>query len=740
MILCELAAILSVLAASPLLAENAAPGDAKSAADEPQPITYEHVYGKERITIGGRPMPKVTWVDADHYILKTPTGWKKTHAASGVQSDWYDASKLKAGLLTVEGVTDQEAIRMSGGDWLAVDEASGRAVFRDGSRFISIQLDGTQSRIVSGVPEKTELVMPSPAGDALAFVSADELWVADFSDSTIRQLTHDAQSGVRNAKADWVYFEEVYNRSWLAFRWSPDGTRIAYQQFDDRHVPTFQISDHKNVVQSFETEHYPKSGDPNPHVRLGIVSTKGGETRWVDTSSYSADDLILAHFNWLPDGSSVYWYAQNRIQTFLDVLVANVTDGTSQKLLRDTTGAWVDNPLDVKFLKDGSFLFFSERTGWRHLYRVSRDGQTITPVTSGEWEVRDLLGLSADESHAFVMGTKDSPIAENLYRISLGSPDGAAIRLTPDNGGHMVSLAPGGKQFIDSHSSITQPIRIALRNDQGVEVRVINERNDVPDTKYRFGTVEFRDVPMSDGTTTKAIFVLPPQFDASKRYPVWIRTYGGPHSPSVKDLWSSRLVDHALANLGIVVMTFDPRSASGYSAKSAWLCYRNLGTEETKDLISVCDWLGQQTWVDASRIGMSGHSYGGYFTSYAMTHCDKLCAGIAGAPVTDWANYDTIYTERFMSTPEDNPDGYRNASVVANASRLHGRLLVLHGLKDDNVHPENTIQLVHALQEANKQFDLMLFPTARHSIFGDHYQELLWNFIVKAMGRPDAVR
>jgi dipeptidyl aminopeptidase/acylaminoacyl peptidase len=187
-----------------------------------------------------------------------------------------------------------------------------------------------------------------------------------------------------------------------------------------------------------------------------------------------------------------------------------------------------------------------------------------------------------------------------------------------------------------------------------------------------------------------------------------------------------------------VVITFDPRSASGYGAKSAWLAYRQLGVEETKDLLAVCNWLEEQKWADMSRIGLSGHSYGGYFTSYAMTHCDKISAGIAGAPVTDWANYDTIYTERFMSTPQENPDGYKASSVVAAASRLHGRLLLLHGLKDDNVHPENSLQLVHALQKANKQFDLMLYPTSRHGIYGDHYNKLVFNFMVEAMGKPEA--
>jgi dipeptidyl aminopeptidase/acylaminoacyl peptidase len=249
-----------------------------------------------------------------------------------------------------------------------------------------------------------------------------------------------------------------------------------------------------------------------------------------------------------------------------------------------------------------------------------------------------------------------------------------------------------------------------------------------------------RDLPMADGSTTKGILVLPPGFDPSKKYPVWLKTYAGPHAPQVRDTWNPRLADHMLANLGIVVITFDPRSASGYSAKSAWLCYRKLGVEETKDLVSVCDWLAAQGWADTTKIGLNGHSYGGYFTAYVMTHTDRISAGISGAPVTDWAHYDTIYTERFMSTPQENPEGYKASSVVAAAANLKGRLLILHGLKDDNVHPENTIQLMHALQTAGRQFEVMFYPTARHGIFGQHYSTLMYNFMVESMGKPEAKR
>jgi len=328
----------------------------------------------------------------------------------------------------------------------------------------------------------------------------------------------------------------------------------------------------------------------------------------------------------------------------------------------------------------------------------------------------------------------DSEVANNLV------PAAEVVRLTKEEGTHAATASPHGRYFMDTWSHLNQPPTMVLRDFSGADLRVLEEPIDIPRNKYTFGKVELNEVPMADGSTTSAIFVYPPDFNPDQKYPVWLRTYAGPHAPAVKNAWSARLPEQLLANLGIVVITFDPRSASGYGAISAWLAYRKLAVEETKDLLSVCEWLEKQSWADHRRIGLSGHSYGGYFTAYAMTHCDKICAGVAGAPVTDWANYDTMYTERFMSTPQDNPDGYRQSSVIPAAANLKGRLLLIHGLKDDNVHPENTMQLAHALQQANKPFELMLYPTARHPISGDHYNRLVFNFMVQAMGKPEAMQ
>ena len=736
--LCEIAAILAMLSSASLMGSNATAQDANGEAIKaPQPLTYELVHGEKRISLGGPSPTQITWLDDDRYLQRKSEGWKVTHAGSGEESDWYDKAKLAASLRKIDGLSALEAETMAEGGWLAVDQKSGIIVFRTGETLIRIRIDGSDPAVVKGVPSGIELTTLSPTGSGLAFVKQNELWVADFKSETLRQLTHDASEHVRNGKADWVYFEEIYNRKWQAYRWSPDGESLAYQQFDDSEVPTFQISDHTTLTQAFEVEHYPKAGEKNPLVRLGIVSRKGGPTKWIDTSAYDSHDLILTHFQWKPDSSGLCWYAQNRIQTWLDI-VCTESDGKGKKILRDQTEAWIENPGDLHFLADGSFLLFSERTGWKHLYRVAADGSELTPLTTGEWEVRELLSVNEADATAIVTGTLDSKIAENLYQISLSGKAKEVMRLTAENGHHAAITSPHGKHFVDTWSNLHQPHIVELKSGRGDQIRMLQKPASVPTEKYRFGKVELREVPMADGSTTSAIFILPPDFDAAKKYPIWLKTYAGPHSPGVKDIWNARLPEHLLANLDIVVIIFDPRSASGYGARSAWIAYQKLGVEETRDLISLCDWLENQQWADTARIGLSGHSYGGYFTAYAMTHCDRISAGISGAPVTDWANYDSIYTERFMSTPQLNPDGYKKASVIEAASSLKGRLLLLHGLKDDNVHPENTIQLVHALQQANKQFDLMLYPTARHGIYGSHYNKLLFNFMVEAMGRSDA--
>ena len=301
-------------------------------------------------------------------------------------------------------------------------------------------------------------------------------------------------------------------------------------------------------------------------------------------------------------------------------------------------------------------------------------------------------------------------------------------------------MSPDGSRFVDSASDRRTPTRVVLRDNQGRLVRRI-DTNPVPDLEdYQLQSVEFVQLRARDGVLLEGSLVMPPNFDPRQQYPVWVLTYGGPHAPTMSDSWrGGRTFEQLLANMGVIAFRFDPRSASGQGAQSAWTADRQLGVSELRDLDDAVDWLTAKSFVDGERIGISGHSYGGFLTAYALTHSKKFVAGIAGAPVTDWRNYDTIYTERYMSTPQDNPNGYRRSSVVDAAGDLHGRLLLIHGARDDNVHIANTLQFANALQQADKSFEMMVYPQNRHGIGGIHYQRLRLDFIRRSLDLSEDV-
>ena len=290
--------------------------------------------------------------------------------------------------------------------------------------------------------------------------------------------------------------------------------------------------------------------------------------------------------------------------------------------------------------------------------------------------------------------------------------------------------------FIDICTNFTTPTQIYLRDIDGSSVRTLDTNPVHAREEYRWGAFEHVQIKLPDGFVLEGTLTKPPDFDTSKRYPIWFTTYAGPHAPTVHDSWDGgRVFEQVVANIGFVVFRCDPRSASGKGACSTWTAYKQLGVQELKDIEGALDWLCQNPWVDSKHIGMSGGSYGGFMTAYALTHSKLLAAGIAAAPVTDWHNYDSIYTERYMNTPQENPEGYKQTSVVAAAGHLHGKLLLVHGLMDDNVHAQNSFQLVEALQRAGKEFEFMVYPRSRHGVGGRHFERLAIDFMTRAL-RP----
>jgi dipeptidyl aminopeptidase/acylaminoacyl peptidase len=688
----------------------------------------------------GSPVSGLSWLDDGEHFLQVKGGQLlKVHATNGRAQPFYDPEKLAQGLSSLPTMKKDAAASMARSPQLRMNPQRTAALFEYESDLYYCNLDGSGAVRLTKTPGNKELSSFSPNGQFVAFVRDHNLFVVDIATQTERALTSDGTALVSNGKADWVYFEEIFNRNWRAYWWSPDSTQIVFLRLDDGPVHKFTVLDPLPTRQVVEATPYPKAGDPNPFVKLGIVSVGGGQVQFADLSSYSETSSLIIWAGWTPDSQRVCFYVQDRAQTWLDLCTVSPQGGLPTRLFREMTKAWVDDPGPPKFLKDGSFLLASERTGWKHLYHYDKAGKPLGAVTSGPWEITGsafepspLLAVDETEGWVYFTAMRDSPIGTNLYRVHL---DGSHLeRLTTSAGDHRVNVSPKGNLFIDSCSSHTGPTQVRLYQADGTLARTLDTNPVYAIEEYRFGKYELLQIKMPDGFMIEGSLLKPPGFDPSRRYPVWFKTYAGPHAPTIHDSWSGgQVADQALAQMGFVIFRCDPRSASRKGAASTWTAYRQLGVQELADIEAAIRWLTGHSWVDASRIGMSGHSYGGFMTAYALTHSKLFAAGIAGAPVTDWRNYDSIYTERYMNTPQENPDGYNRTSVVKAAKDLHGKLLILHGLMDDNVHMQNTMQFVQELQRADKDFEMMIYPHSRHGMFGRHYQRLLVDFMRRTL-------
>lgn len=712
----------------PLTLGQARPLEHKREFDKP--ITFETVYGpQKRANFNGSPVGGLTWLsDGEHYLQRRDGKLYKVHAVSGRSTLFVDPNALAAGLRRLPAMRPKDIEAISKQTWLTMSPDHSAVLIDYEDDLYYCTLDGSMAVRLTSTPGREEESTFDPQGRFVAFVKEGNLYVVDVATQTERALTTDGGGLIRNGLADWVYFEEVLNRRWKMFWWSPDSSAIAFLRTDDAPVPEFTLTNDASRSDRVEQTRYPRAGEPNPTVKLGIVSTAGGAARWVDLQEYTEGAYLIMNAGWMPDSERIYFFVQDRAQTWLDIDTASRRGGEPRRLLRETTPAWVEPPAGIEFLADGDLLFTSEHTGWKHLYLYDKNGRHKRALTEGQWEVRDIQFVDREGGWVYFTGTRDSHIAENLYRVPLAGGD--VQRLTESAGQHRVDISPNGKYFIDTWSNASTPTKVALRTADGTMVRMLDTNPVYERHEYRFGACEQFQIPMSDGFLIEASLVKPADFNECRKYPVWFTTYAGPHMPSISDSWQGgRTWDHMLAGMGMLVFRCDPRSASGKGACSAWTAYRQLGVQELKDIEEAIEWLKKQPYVDGDRIGMSGHSYGGFMTAYALTHSKLFAGGIAGAPPTDWHFYDTIYTERFMDTPQNNPEGYAKTSVVKAAKDLHGKLLIIHGGIDDNVHLQNAFSLMDALQRADKPFQVMVYPQSRHGIGGMHYNRLMVDFI-----------
>ena len=682
----------------------------------------------------------VKWLDETHFAQTRDGKTYKVEAVTGQAEilppePTVDRSKLAKGLAALPEIEDNQGEALAG---RARFNAGGAAAFveHDGDLYYGT-LDGTTARRLTTVAGAEELAEFSPDGRYVSFVRKNDLYVVEVATGTERALTTGGTDRIRHGKCDWVYFEEIFNRNWKAYWWSPNSQHLAFFKIDDRMVPNHHVLIETGDPRVVEETAYPRAGEPNPQIQFGIVAVQNGEPKYADLSSYDPANFLMSDAGWWPDGSMAYFYGQDRSQTWLDVLKVPVSGGTPTKLFRETTGAWVESLGPIQVLKDGSLLVQSERDGFKHLYLYNSDGTLKNRITTGDWEVRQVVKIDEPAGWVYLAGTKDDALGLGLSRARL---DGSALEsLTQGPGTHTAMLSPGGGMLVDIVSSRQAPPRALLAKTDGTKLRDLDtnpvDSTPDPDAPQR----EIVQIKARDGFVLEAEVLLPPHCDTTGQtlYPVWLSTYGGPHFPTLANAYRpGGGLEQALVREGFIVFKIDPRSASGKGAKSAWSAYKHLGVQELEDIKDGLAWLKERSYVDGARIGMSGHSYGGYLTAFCMTHSDLFAAGIAGAPVTDWRDYDSIYTERYMDTPQNNPAGYDASSVVKAADQLHGRLLILHGTIDDNVSVRNTMRLVHALQQADKDFELMVYPNARHGIGGAHYTRLQREFIRRNLGGP----
>jgi dipeptidyl-peptidase 4 len=609
--------------------------------------------------------------------------------------------------------------------------------------------EGGSSRRDRGPQSAKTEFETSPDGKLAAFVRKDEA-LKDAENLVVEDAAGGNEWPVTQAKAgemfghlDWVYQEEVYGRgNFKGFWWSPDSKWIAFLGLTQDGVKEFEIIDHlpgpldKDKTVAVEVMKYPKAGDPNPSARLGIADVAGRKAKFVDLSGYDKDILIV-RVTWDPDGRVVA-QVQNRIQNWLELVRIDPVDGKVTKLLREESKAWVDVIGQPEWLGDKSFLWISDRSGYRHVYRHDASGKLVRALTEGEWAVRDLAHVDEAGGWIYFTATKDGAVGDNLYRAPLAG--GEVKRLTEGRGTHSAQWNADHTYFIDTVSSLAAPAEQRLVKADGTVVRALGKVTIPALEKWEYVQPSLETVTARDGFALDAMVIPPLGLSEGMSYPVWIETYSGPDAPSVRDAWNGSPWFQFLAQNGYFVFQVNVRTAAGKGLCTTSKCYRQFGVQELQDIEDGVSWLlKKHPQADPARVGIHGWSYGGFMTGFALTHSKMFRLGIAGAGVYDWRLYDTIYTERYMDTPQANPEGYKATSVIEGAKGLSGHLVLVHGTMDDNVHFQNAIRLAHELTKADKQFDMVCYPKMRHGpgpVQSWHLTQLKWRHMQHHLGGP----
>ena len=608
-------------------------------------------------------------------------------------------------------------------DWpISFDDFGKQAIYNHKGDLFLLDIETSTFLRITNSNQEEKSPRFSPDGKKIAFVRGNDLFIYDMLKNKEYRLTNDGSDTLLNGTLSWVYWEEIFGRQDLGFWWSKDSKYIVFLQTDESMVTKMHYVDFRPQEANLISQRYPKTGTKNPQVKVGVIRVDRPRTRWINLEPYE----YICRIKWLPDGKNFSIQTMNRAQDTLNLYLVDRKKGeVLDKILTETDPGWVNINDDLYFLNENQFLWQSERDGYAHIYRFKINGELINQVTKGQWSLRSSGGpfwlrqsvVSVDEKHKQVYFTslKKSATERHLYRINF---DGKELKMiSKEEGVHSITFSPNGKYYIDKYSNISQMPNLKLYSKEGFEIKTIAQSRTELINMLDLQVPELITIPTKDGFYMPAQILKPREFNSKNPYPVIYHVYGGPSAPTVFNSWqgNSLLFDNLLLKKGYLIVKFDHRSATAISKKlENRVNLMMSGPIEMEDIVDGIKWLKSQSYVDEKRVGIWGWSGGGSFTLNAMTNTTEFKAGIAGAPVTDWHYYDTKWGEFAMKKPQDNPEGYDKTSFVKSAKNLHGRLLLMHGTYDDNVHPQNSWHFIDELIKHNKMFDMMFYPMRKH--------------------------
>jgi dipeptidyl-peptidase 4 len=669
---------------------------------------------------GGSQVAIIGWTDDTHYIIRTLDSEKNQVTRIEDIRTGRGTTGLppkSARELLSESLPDGTTLGMSD----AVSQDMNSAVFLRKNDLFFFTGGLTELRQLTSDETPEVNARFSPDGSKIAYTKNKDLYVYDLKQNREIRITTDASERIYNGYSSWVYMEEILGRAsrYAAFWWSPDGMKIAWLRTDETEVPVFtlnRLDEPDGVHGILEVTPYPKPGDPNPKVKMGIADLSNLKTAWVDTD-YTVDQYLAWPF-WTPDSKNLAIQVVNRDQNELKIILADAASGRSGKIYEESNSTWLEFREDIHVLADNSgFIIRSFKSGWENLYYYGWEGQLRAQLTNFNFRVTSIDRV--DEKQRTVYFSATGTESTDSHGFSVGFDGKNLVQITRGEGTHSLSISPNGSYSIDTWSSITTPGSIIAYDRKGKQIREIH-RFEIPAfNPGEHSKTEFVKISTSDGLfNMPATITYPVNFDPSKKYPVIFTIYGGPDSKNVYNRWPGTTPSWYSRN-GIVTFRVDHRGSGQFGKEGMDYLHRNLGKWEILDYADAVRWLRGKPWVDAGKMGMTGSSYGGYMTCLALTKgADFWTHGYAGSSVTDWRLYDNIYTERFMDTPRDNPEGYREGSALTYAKDYKGKLYMTHGDIDDNVHMQNTIWLASKLQDGGKPFELMIYPNNRHGIGG----------------------